>query len=425
MTLAVAADPAASPDPGTLLYLASYLLKLKLKAEITPPDTPNLYGADIEVQGDQGDMDLEPLRGPRGFPGKARFALRRQDPPPFVNGIDDLPSDLTDTVEDIGKYWEIDTIVDGVVVERKAHVWYGSTFRGGPDTAIGYKLIQMGTRGAPGALPDLQVDCITLPNSKQAIFPDTKSWVDTSGGRLQPSWRFNLNVPAGIPGPSIPMAEMVDVDLVAPGVPASGDIFAATGRFDSHGRAIWGPLSPRQFATQFFSVPQSSFVGYNGFNQRAAIGSFTLPAMPFRYTPIVWGHLGSGGLHLSANPLMIGCEVWLGDPDTGTLISRGLGNALGEVNIMPHYSSPSFPARNISATNHIALVEAGVSATLNFDLWNEGQLGFYLFDPTNAQLMILVQPMERGVTIAPFDNTAFGGGSLLITANRAGVGTHS
>lgn len=394
MTLAVSADPAPSPGPGTIIYLASYLLKVALKAETTPPDTPNLYGADIEVQGDQGDMDLDPLKGPQGFPGKAKSPLRRQDPPPVVNNQDDLDAlDLTNTTEDIGKYWEIDTIVDGVVVARKAHVWYGDR----------WKVIQMGTVGRPGLPPDIQLDCVTTPNTAQAVFPDTVSYVETSGGRLQPGWRFHLNVPAGIPGDAGPLGGMPDVDIVSPGVPVSGDVFACTGRFDSQGRAIWGPLSPQQFATQFFSVPESAFSAYDGFDQRAPIGSFTIPAMPFRYTPICWGHLGAGGVHLSANPLMIGCEVWLGEPDTGTLISRGLGNALGEVNIMPHYSSPNAPSRNISAINHVALVEAGVEATLNFDLWNEGQLGVYHFTGNAAQVMILVQPMERDVIFPPFD----------------------
>jgi hypothetical protein len=393
MTLAVAPNPPAPPPPGTIIYLASYLLKLALKGEITPPDTPNMYGAGIQVQGDTGEMDLDPLLGPRGFPGKAQFPLRRQELP-IVNSPSELPSNLTNTTTDIGKYWEIDTIVDGVVTERKSHIWYGTS----------YRIIQMGTRGQPGAIPELQIDCVNETPQVAPTYPDTTSYMETSGGRLQPSWRFHLAVPRGIPGPPGPIATMPDVDLVAPGVPASGDIFACTGRFDGQGRAIWGPLSPRQFATQFFSVPQSAFSAYSGFDQRPQIGTFTIPAMPFRYTPIVWGHLGAGGLHLSANPLMIGAEVWIGDPDDGgVLVSRGLGNALGEVNIMPHYSSPAAPSRNISATNHVALVSAGDTCTLNFDLWNEGQLGTYNFNPTNAQLMVLVQPMERGVAIAPFD----------------------
>src|SRR5882757_1195235 len=380
MTLAASTETSNPPGAGTIIYLASYLLKLALKAETTPPDTPNLYGADIEVQGDQGDMDLDPLMGPKGFPGKAKFPLRRQDPPPVVNNKNDLPTYLTDREEDIGKYWEIDTIVDGVVVARKCHVWWGSAYTGGgSDTAPGFRIIQMGTVGVPGAAPTIAVDCELIDPQVGSTYPDTTSYMKTDGGRLQPGWRFNLAVPAGIPGTTKPLAEMPDVDIVAPGVPVSGDIFACTGRFDSQGRVIWGPLSPRQFATQFFSVPESAFNAYNGYDQRAPIGTFTIPAMPFRYTPIVWGHLGSGGLHLSANPLMIGCEVWLGDPDTGTQISRGMGNALGEVNIMPHYSMPSAPAKNISATNHIALVEPGVAAVLNFDLWNEGQLGVYAF----------------------------------------------
>lgn len=393
MTLAVAPNPPGPPPIGSIIYLASYLLKLKLSAEKTPIDTPDMYSAKLEVQGDQGDMDRSPLAGPRGFPGRAQFGLRRQDPPPVVNSAGDLPTDLTDTEEDRGKYWEIDTIVDGVVTERISHVWYGN----------GWKQIMMGTRGVPGAAPQIQVDCVNIHNREGATYPDTKSYVETDGGRLQPSWRFNLNVPAGIPGPAGPVALMPDVDIASPGVPQPGDLFAMTGRYDVQGRAIFGPMSPVAYATQFFSVPQSAFTAYNGYDPRAAIGTYTIPAMPFPYTPIVWGHLGSGGLHLSANPLMIGAEVWMGPPDTGVLISRGFGNALGEVNIMPHYSMPSAPSKNITADNRVAIVPAGQTQVLNFDLWNEGQLGTYVFNPTNAQAFILVQPMERGVVIPPFD----------------------
>lgn len=405
-SLAVSSTTSNPPSPGTIVYLASYVLQMALNAQVTPPDTPSMYSADLEVQGDQGDMDLTSLEGPQGFSGAAQFGLRRQTTP-IVNTIYDLPRDLLDVAGDYGKYWVIDTIENGVVVEEKCHVWWGSGYREA-GTTNGYKIIQMGTVGAPGAVPDISLDADLLPPQLPNPYPDTTSWVETGGSRLEPTWRVHCSVRPGIPGPATALAVMPDVDLnpADTGSLTYGDLFAATGHVDGYGRMIWGPLSPSLYASQFLSVPQSAFSGYNGFNQRAVICNYVIPAMPFPYTPIIWGHLGSGGIHLSADPLMIGVQVWLGNHQTGTLIGRGMGNAGGEVNIMPHYSTPSKPAVNISATNQTAVVPAGQTQNIEIDLWNDGALGVYLFNPTNAQAFILIQPMERDYVFAPFDPTS-------------------
>lgn len=390
MTLAVSTQVDQPPPIGTLIYLASYLLKMGLSAETTPPDTPNMYSAKLEVQGDQGDMNTDPLRGPRGYPGRAQFPLRRQDRP-IVNNVGQLPDWLTNTEEDRGKYWEIDTIVDGVVTERWSHVWYGDR----------WKVIQMGTRGVPGPAPSIDPEVVVIPYQNAPTYPDTTSFVETDGPRLSPSWRFNLALPPGIPGVVGPVATMPDVDLTT-SAPAAGDVLAATGTVDDLGRQIWRPLPMRQYATQFYSVPQSAFTAYTGTDQRHLIGSFAIPPQPFPWTPIVWGHIGAGGLSLSARPLMIGCRVLLADAVTGKLVSRGLGNSLGEVNIMPHYSTPDRASTSITATNKRAIVPAhhtGTAGTVYLNLWNEGQLGEYTFAPSNAQLFILVLPMERGIHI--------------------------
>ena len=113
----------------------------------------------------------------------------------------------------------------------------------------------------------------------------------------------------------------------------------------------------------------------------------------------MWGHIGAFGVELSADPLMIGCEVLLGDPSTGTQIGRGFGNTLGEVNIQPHYSTPGQPNAAITPTNGVAVVPANHSnpaqGTIYFNLYNDGAVGLYTFSPTDAQGFVVLMPVSE------------------------------
>jgi hypothetical protein len=382
---------------GSLIYLASYLLRLTLSAEVTPPDTPNMYSAKAEIMADQGDMNLDPLVGPQGFPGRAQFQLRRQTLP-VVSNPDELPDNLTNTDTDIGKYWQIAEISEGVIVGLLCYVWYGTSWR----------VFQIGTTGAPGPVPDITPNVELIPPQPAPTYPDTTSYISTSGTTMEPSWVYGLAVPAGPTGPITPLYTFPDVDEQSI-TPVAGDILACSGEYTDSGLAIWKPLSRTQFATQFYSMPESAFSHYSGVSQRAPIGSFAFPPQPFPWTPIVWGHIGAGGANLSLTPLKIGCEVLLGDPSTGTLISRGLGNGLSEVNIMPHYSGSSNVNQAITPINGYAVVPANhtspAQGTVYVNLWNDGQLGVYDFNPGGAQLFGLAVPMEQaaGFKFAPFE----------------------
>ncbi len=160
---------------------------------------------------------------------------------------------------------------------------------------------------------------------------------------------------------------------------------------------VWTPVSISQLIPGPYSMPEGAFTAFSGISQAAAIGSFTIPPQPFPWTPIVWGHIGAFGIELSANPLMIGCQVLLGHPTSGTLIGRGFGNTLGEVNIMPHYSAPGFGGVAITPYNGQAVVPAHHSnpaqGTIYVSLFNDGAVGLYVFSPTDAQLFIMVCPV--------------------------------
>lgn len=162
---------------------------------------------------------------------------------------------------------------------------------------------------------------------------------------------------------------------------------------------VWVPVSISQLIPGPYSMPEGAFSGFSGISSAAAIGSFAIPPQSFPWTPIVWGHIGAFGVELSANPLMIGCEVLLGNPTTGTCIGRGFGNTLGEVNIMPHYSQPNAPGNAITPTNGLGVVPANHSnpadGTVYVNLYNDGAIGLYVFSPTDAQLFVMLVPVTE------------------------------
>jgi hypothetical protein len=244
---------------------------------------------------------------------------------------------------------------------------------------------------------------VDLLTPVEPTYPDKTSFIGTSGGRLQPSWEFNLAVPSGQMGKAQPLYLFPDTDFSTIAV---NDILAASGYFTQAGEMIWKPLAPSAFATQFYSMPESAFTAYTGISQQAAIGSFQLPPQPFPWTPVVWGHIGMGGAMLSTSPFKIGCEVLLGNATQGLMVARGFGTPLGEVNIMPHYSTPANKNRALTPTNRYAVVPANhtdpAQGTVYVNLWNDGQYGAYDFNPQGAQLFLLVVPLERGEPFQPF-----------------------
>jgi hypothetical protein len=400
---------------GSIVYLASYMIRTRVKAEVTMPDTPDMYGADLEVVDDHGEMDVTNLAGKPGRDGEIGFALRRQ--PEEYEDKSELPDDtvLSNTGADRGKYWVITKRdAEGTVTSQWAYIWYGNQ----------YRKTYMGTQGPPGRVPDVRPSAVLID-------PKQESFIETTGGTVNPSWRFKLAVPEGPPGPSQPLADFPDftpvtglsvvtkgteIPFPAPSKVGTGDVEAKpgmvvmfNGEYNRYDQPVWSPRNIMALNPQAYSVPQSAFVGYSGITQKVSVGSFELPPQPFDWTPVVWGHMGMGGATLSSNPLMIGCEVLLGDPNTGIRLARGMGNGMGEVNIMPHYSTPTEKNKNVTPTNRHAVIPAGhtlpAQGTVYVNLNNDGQWSAFQFSPRNAQLFVLVVPIEAYETYTPTTTT--------------------
>ena len=380
---------------GSITHLTTTMIRTQVKAQTTMPDTPDCFSADLDVMDDHGTLDLSSLAGMPGRDGEVTFAFRWMDSNKPYKSVAELPNDLTDSVDDVGKYWIIPVYnSEGVIVEQHAWVWFGH--------AHGYKKIMMGSVGPPGPVPKVR------PSSELVdlrTMPDAKSLIDVTGSVLAPSWRFKLAVPIGEPGLPRRLADMPD--FVPQAKPAVGSVVMFDGtRGDASpvlGKPMWRPANIQALIPRFFSVPESAFSDHRGSFQNMRdstslpVGRFKIPAQPFDWTPVVWGHTTTGTVF---NPFKVGLEVRMDDEDD-TLIARGFGNPRGEVSVFPHYSASDDKYANVSPTNGYAVVDAKKECELVFNLRVEGLFGMYDFRAANAQLVVMVSPINAFNTYTP------------------------
>lgn len=378
----------STPGVGDIVYLSSAMAKMIFYGVVTTPDSPDQFAASMELQGDQGVVTMPVLTGDRGPAGQPCFALRFQADLD-VSSEADLPTTLTNTEADIGKYFVLDDLdAEGNPIGSSAYIWFGKAWR----------RMMMGTQGPPGPVP------IITP-SVELVDPSQGSSIVTGGSSFQPSWRLKLAVPQGPPGPSATIASAPDTDFVTrPAEP--GDVLGFTGEYTDDGDPMWKPVSISALIPSPFSVPQSAFqaIDFLAVGTSVNIGSFSIPPQPFPWTPVVWGHVRVGGFTFAVGKILeIGCQVLLGNQASGSMVGRGFGSPFGEVNIMPHYSTPSRPSAAISPTNGKAVVPANHSnpaqGTLYMSLYNDGATGTYTFNPENAQLFVMVVPIEAADTL--------------------------
>lgn len=368
-----------TPNVGDTTYLSSYLVNTRVYGVVVPPGEAPEFWATYEIRGDQGTLFMAAVIGPDGEPGKDAFALKLQTD--AVDDPDDLPRTMTNTPADIGKYFVIDDVNElGDIVGTSLYVWYGTSWR----------RLMLGTPGPPGPVP------IITPTVELVDPATSTSSVEVTGTSRYPTWHMKLAVPEGPQGPAASLSRAPDVDLSTV-QPVPGDVLGYIGNRTADGLPLWQPVSVSQLIPSPYSMPEAAFTSFTGVSQRAAIGSFALPPQPFPWTPIIWGHLGVFGVELSATPLTIGCEVLLGNAQTGQLVSRGFGNSTGEVSLMPHYSTPDQPTRAVSPYNSLAVVPANhtdpAQGTIYVNLYNDGAIGLYNFNPTDAQIFVMVMPV--------------------------------
>lgn len=350
--------------PGDTVYLGSVLTNVHIWGVVSDIDTPAGMTGTFEILGNDGAITLDALVGPQGPSGDNAPIVKMQYAS-HIDNPDDLPQDLTDDEIDIGKAWWIGNSV---------YMWDGS----------GYVQKAMGTQGPPGPVP-------IIHPTIELIDPDSadSSSIVVSGTSTQPNWHLKLKAPRGPQGTPAYLMDSPDVDDSLP--PTVGQALVYNG-------TKWKPASAISYIPKIYSVPEAAFTNFTGLTTRQQIASFAVPPQPWPWTPLVFGHIRATGVELDADPLILGCEVRLGNASSGTLVARGFGNISTYANIVPHYSTGQSTSDAITPDNGLAAVpkeHVGTTGTLYVNLFNDGLTGAYVFNRANAQLMVMVVPTQQ------------------------------
>lgn len=358
---------------GDTVPLGTILANLHMMGVATDPTTPNMFAATLEMFGDQGVLTVPVLQGPQGPAGNPQFALMFQND--NLTSPASLPSDLTNTSADIGKYWIFETQdSNGNVTGTSAYIWYGTEYRQMP----------MGSQGPPGPYP-------VITPLVNLIDPDLVSYVTVSGPTSNPQWQLNLAVPAGPTGPAASLSACPDVNLSTP--PTLGQVLGFNGQYTLAGAPIFQPMFIGDIMPRPYTIPESAFTSYTGISTGSqTICTYQCQSQQWAWQPWVTGQIDVTGIDVSLTPLL-SAEVRMNDPGSGPLVAYGLANTSGAITMIPHTSSSGAPSAAMSPTNGYAQIAAGTAPKLYVNLINNGAFTIFNYAAAGSQLGLLALPV--------------------------------
>lgn len=202
-------------DTLPLDMLLAHLILMGMGSDVGDPDNMSLT---MEAFNRQAALTTPVFKGPQGNPGPSAQPLIFEHR--IVLQEDDLPTDLGDTVADLGRYYVMPVFDDttGAMIATTIYVWMG--------TVIEWVQLPVGTSGPGGPYPNIQPSLIMQPDG--TIGPtDTASWLavdDTDA--YAPQLQFNLQTPQGLPGGGAALGSLINVDTT--GASAGDLLFVAT-----------------------------------------------------------------------------------------------------------------------------------------------------------------------------------------------------
>lgn len=349
------------PQTGDAVRLWQGLLNASWFGIVSDGDTPPMMSATMEMVDGEAVITTPVLVGAQGVPGENAPIVQLEWPAPADSGS--LPSDWDESKTNHG-YW-----IGGTV-----YVWSGTQWHAA----------QPGPAGPPGLTPVITPTCEVIPMGERG--PGVTDEVVVTGTTLNPHYHFKLLAPQGPAGPPPAVSELTDYD-VNTGAQA-GKVLTVL----PNGK--WGPSDFAAKHPRMYSIPEQAFQNFTGLTQRHSILSYTIEAQDYDWVPYVTGHIKAFGVELDTDPLTIGCEVRLGDAVSGQLIGRGFGNSSLWATITPHFSTSNDTQTAVSPDNGVATVQAGQTAQINVNLYNDGLLGAYIFNRSGAQLSVLTVPQS-------------------------------
>jgi hypothetical protein len=368
---------------GQVVFVTALQANILVYAVITDGSTPALNTISLQINGETATAIVPGLQGQTGASGAPQFALTQQ--PDVFSSPADLPGNLT--AANFGEFWLIVQLdQNNNPIYTNAYIWW-NTF---------YRVVPFGTVGPAGPFTVITPQVVLID-------PDEQSYVQNTGTLSNPNWVYFLAVPQGQPGPNGAIAFCPDVNESTP--PTPGQVLGFNGAF-AQGLPVYQPMTVGALNPLPYIVPESAFNSFTGIaSTTQLVCTYTVPANPFAWKPVVFGQVQLGGFSLSLNPLLVGAEVLMGDPTTGQLVAIGYGNAFGgAVTVTPQTSNSTNPNAAMTPQNSTALVPAGQAATFYVNLVNAGMAGVYNFNAQNAQLLIMAVPAatEGAVTSAVY-----------------------
>lgn len=343
---------------GQPFHILDVMAMLHFFGVLSDGEVPGLRTVTMEGVGDDLVVTIPIAKGDKGDDGLPAPAVDMQIDPEVTH-----PSDLPTTLgaADKGKTWWLGDLL---------YYWTGTGFITRP---AGYP-------GRPGPVPQITVTAEAIPQ-------DQASDVIQTGNALNPNLHFKIPAPRGLTGPAAAIRAATDYDNSVP--PNNGQIPT----WDEAAQK-WKPSDFASKHVQAFSIPETAFTNVTQIvNGRVTILSYPLPVFDFSWIPWITGHFKAFGVDLNIlDPFKIGAEVRLGDPTNGQLIGRGKGTIAQETTVVPHFSTPGDPDTAVTPDNGVAQINAGQQATLTVNLVNDGLIGMYSFNKTDAQIGCLVIP---------------------------------
>jgi hypothetical protein len=182
--------------PVEIIDLAQYdtipvdaiLAYLYMMGIITDVNDPNNIAYTMEAFNNQPVLTVPVLKGQQGEDGPDAITLRFQDK--SITDLDSLPTDLGDTVADLGKFWLYAVVdSDDVAIATIIYLWTGTLF--GPLSDIvglgqGWVQIPVGSPGPPGPYPNLSAAELipTAPGNGDGP-NDSDSWIAINDNSIQ------------------------------------------------------------------------------------------------------------------------------------------------------------------------------------------------------------------------------------------------
>lgn len=192
------------PAIGSQVYLKSVLTNVHIFGVVSDGETPDQVTATLEIAGENATLTLDALVGPEGPAGQNAFALRLQKS--IIDDPEDLPTNLTDDDQDVGKYWvmnqydKINEVQLVTVTGGTAGSSYRLVYNGQTTNSIAYNATATDIELALLGLSNIGIADTVVEGSAGTF---TVEFQGTKAGLGQPQMSAITAAPAGGTAPTV------------------------------------------------------------------------------------------------------------------------------------------------------------------------------------------------------------------------------